>query len=235
MKKAFALILAIALVLGMVPAGVALAESAGKASFHWGFLDEPPGIDPGISQGGTQSTIYAALFEGLVTSDEAGNVVPAAAESWDVSDDKTQYTFHLRAGLKWSDGQPLTAKDFEYAWLRVLTPATASTYSWFVEMFLKNGSAFAMGFVTNGLNPKATLFFLSLFTVVIDHDTPLLVQAGYGAYLAIATICWFLLVAWLFSRARVRAGFARMGHWFDRLTGAVLIGLGARLALSEIG
>ncbi len=97
------------------------------------------------------------------------------------------------------------------------------------------GSAFVMGFVTNGLNPKATLFFLSLFTVVIDHDTPLLVQAGYGAYLAIATICWFLLVAWLFSRARVRAGFARMGHWFDRATGAVLIALGARLALSEIG
>ncbi|CAM5616135.1 Lysine transporter LysE OS=Stutzerimonas stutzeri OX=316 GN=CXK95_02690 PE=4 SV=1 [Stutzerimonas stutzeri] len=97
------------------------------------------------------------------------------------------------------------------------------------------GSAFVMGFVTNGLNPKATLFFLSLFTVVINHDTPLLVQAGYGAYLAIATICWFLLVAWLFSRARVRAGFARMGHWFDRATGAVLIALGARLVLSEIG
>ncbi len=145
MKKAFALILAIALALGMVPAGVALAESAGTASFHWGFLDEPPGIDPGISQGGTQSTLYAALFEGLVTSDEAGNVVPAAAESWDVSDDKTVYTFHLRDGLKWSDGQSLTAKDFEYAWLRVLKPETASTYSWFVEMFLKNGGAFAKG------------------------------------------------------------------------------------------
>lgn len=95
--------------------------------------------------------------------------------------------------------------------------------------------AFVVGFVTNGLNPKATLFFLSLFTVVISPDTPLLVQAGYGFYLAGATALWFLLVAWLFSRGRVRAGFARMGHWFDRLTGAVLIGLGARLALSEIG
>ncbi|MHA6638606.1 LysE family transporter [Stutzerimonas frequens] len=94
---------------------------------------------------------------------------------------------------------------------------------------------FVIGFVTNGLNPKATLFFLSLFTVVISPDTPLLVQAGYGVYLAGATALWFLLVAWLFSRGRVRAGFARMGHWFDRLTGAVLIGLGARLALSEIG
>lgn len=95
--------------------------------------------------------------------------------------------------------------------------------------------AFVIGFVTNGLNPKATLFFLSLFTVVISPDTPLLVQAGYGLYLAGATALWFLLVAWLFSRGRVRAGFARMWHWFDRLTGAVLIGLGARLALSEIG
>lgn len=95
--------------------------------------------------------------------------------------------------------------------------------------------AFVIGFVTNGLNPKATLFFLSLFTVVISPDTPLLVQAGYGFYLAGATALWFLLVAWLFSRGRVRAGFARLGHWFDRLTGAVLIGLGARLALSEIG
>jgi len=95
--------------------------------------------------------------------------------------------------------------------------------------------AFTVGFVTNGLNPKATLFFLSLFTVVINHDTPLAVQAGYGLYLACATTLWFCLVAWLFSRDRVRAGFARMGHWFDRLTGAVLIALGARLALSEIG
>ncbi|KKJ98049.1 lysine transporter LysE [Stutzerimonas stutzeri] len=95
--------------------------------------------------------------------------------------------------------------------------------------------AFVVGFVTNGLNPKATLFFLSLFTVVISADTPLWVQAGYGIYLAGATALWFLLVAWLFSRGRVRAGFARMGHWFDRLTGAVLIGLGVRLAVSEIG
>ncbi|MEL7558409.1 LysE family translocator [Stutzerimonas chloritidismutans] len=95
--------------------------------------------------------------------------------------------------------------------------------------------AFTVGFITNGLNPKATLFFLSLFTVVIDPHTPLAVQAAYGLYLAGATGVWFCLVAWLFSRERVRAGFARMGHWFDRVTGAVLIGLGVRLAASEIG
>ncbi|SFQ04960.1 LysE family translocator [Pseudomonas borbori] len=95
-------------------------------------------------------------------------------------------------------------------------------------------AAFATGFVTNGLNPKATLFFLSLFTVVIDPHTPLRVQAGYGLYLALATALWFCLVAMLFSQPRVRAGFARLGHWFDRLMGAVLIGLGVKLAFSEL-
>ncbi|CAM3034653.1 lysine transporter LysE [Pseudomonas floridensis] len=94
--------------------------------------------------------------------------------------------------------------------------------------------AYTSGFVTNGLNPKATLFFLSLFTVVINPHTPLLVQGGYGVYLAVATALWFCLVARLFSQARVRAGFARMGHWFDRAMGGVLIALGVKLALTEV-
>lgn len=94
--------------------------------------------------------------------------------------------------------------------------------------------AFMTGFVTNGLNPKATLFFLSLFTVVINPHTPLLVQAGYGVYLAFATALWFCLVALLFSQQRVRAGFSRLGHWFDRLMGAVLVGLGIKLAFTEL-
>ncbi|NWL78466.1 lysine transporter LysE [Pseudomonas taiwanensis] len=94
--------------------------------------------------------------------------------------------------------------------------------------------AFVTGFVTNGLNPKATLFFLSLFTVVINPHTPLAIQAGYGVYLAFATAAWFSLVALLFSQRRVRAGFARMGHWFDRLMGTVLVGLGVKLAFTEL-
>ena len=95
-------------------------------------------------------------------------------------------------------------------------------------------AAFARGFVTNGLNPKATLFFLSLFTLVISPQTPLLVQAGYGLYLALATAVWFCAVALLFSQARVRRGFVHLGHWFDRLMGAVLVGLGIKVAFSEL-
>lgn len=94
--------------------------------------------------------------------------------------------------------------------------------------------AYVSGFVTNGLNPKATLFFLSLFTVVINPHTPLLVQGGYGVYLAVATAAWFCMVARLFSQERVRAGFARMGHWFDRAMGGVLVALGLKLAFTEV-
>jgi RhtB (resistance to homoserine/threonine) family protein len=94
--------------------------------------------------------------------------------------------------------------------------------------------AFVSGFITNGLNPKATLFFLSLFTLVINPHTPLPIQAGYGIYLACATAAWFSLVALLFSHDRVRSGFARMGHWFDRLMGVVLVGLAVRLVFSEV-
>ncbi|MBD8684696.1 LysE family translocator [Pseudomonas sp. CFBP 13719] len=94
--------------------------------------------------------------------------------------------------------------------------------------------AYMAGFMTNGLNPKATLFFLSLFTVVISPHTPLPVQAGYGVYLALATALWFCLVAMLFSQRRIREGFARMGHWFDRAMGVVLVALGVKIALSEI-
>ncbi|WP_022961219.1 LysE family transporter [Halopseudomonas pelagia] len=98
---------------------------------------------------------------------------------------------------------------------------------------LSSRKAFANGFITNGLNPKATLFFLSLFTLIISPLTPMGIQAFYGLYLALATAAWFCLVALLFSHARVRQGFGKLGHWFDRLMGTVLIGLGLHLVLSE--
>jgi RhtB (resistance to homoserine/threonine) family protein len=92
--------------------------------------------------------------------------------------------------------------------------------------------ALRTGFFTNGLNPKATLFFLSLFTVVIDPATPLIIQAGYGLYMAVATALWFSGLSLLFGHGSVRRAFFKIGHWFDRLTGAVLIGLGLELALT---
>ncbi|MAS65806.1 MAG: lysine transporter LysE [Pseudomonadales bacterium] len=128
----------------------------------------------------------------------------------------------------------LAAAYLLYIGVRALQAQPASADSALSETSrLSARQAFVQGFITNGLNPKATLFFLSLFTAVISHDTPLLVQAGYGVYLAFATGAWFCLVAMLFSREVVRRTFNRLGHWFDRLMGGVLIGLGLHLALSQ--
>ena len=88
------------------------------------------------------------------------------------------------------------------------------------------------GFLTNGLNPKATLFFLALFTVVIDIETPFQVQAFYGVYLSVATFCWFALLSWILAIDGVRSWFLRSGAWFERIMGLVLIGLGLQLALT---
>ena len=92
-----------------------------------------------------------------------------------------------------------------------------------------------MGFLTNALNPKATLFFLGLFTQVIDPTTPIWVQMVYGLEMSIMTIVWFSLVALFFSHEKVRGRFAKVSHHVDRVLGAVLIALGVKIALFSKG
>ncbi len=93
--------------------------------------------------------------------------------------------------------------------------------------------AFAMGFLTNALNPKATLFFLSVFTQVINPHTPKLIQGLYGLEMIIATTLWFSLVAIFFSNAFLKQRITRYKHWIDRVFGGVLVTLGIRVALGD--
>lgn len=93
-------------------------------------------------------------------------------------------------------------------------------------------SAFILGFLTNGLNPKATLFFLALFTVVIDSSTPTIVQVFYGAYLAIATFAWFAILSRLLGRQGIRELLLRSGAWLERAMGSILIFLAVQIAIS---
>lgn len=96
-------------------------------------------------------------------------------------------------------------------------------------------AAFATGFFTNALNPKATLFFISLFVTVVSPHTPKLIQAGYGLWMTVATAGWFCLVSVVFTHAEVRGKFLRHGHWIDRALGVVFIGLAGWLALATLG
>jgi RhtB (resistance to homoserine/threonine) family protein len=98
---------------------------------------------------------------------------------------------------------------------------------------LTDRKLFTMGFITNALNPKATIFFLSLFSVVINPETPIFVQTIYGLWMVCATIIWFSLVSIFFSKDSVRAVFQRLGHWFERVMGTLLILLGLRLAFAN--
>jgi len=90
---------------------------------------EPPSIDPGLATDATSIDVVWQLFEGLVTFDEQGNVSGVQAQGWQVSDDGRTYTFQLRDGLRWTDGKPVTAGDYEYAWKRNIDPRTASDYA----------------------------------------------------------------------------------------------------------
>ncbi|MBB4291851.1 RhtB (resistance to homoserine/threonine) family protein [Rhizobium leguminosarum] len=90
-----------------------------------------------------------------------------------------------------------------------------------------------MGFITNALNPKPVLFFLSLFSTLVHHDTPALIQFSYGIGMATALVAWFAGVSYFFTVKTIRDRFIASGKWFNRVTGAALVGFGFRLALSR--
>ncbi|MDR1019808.1 MAG: peptide ABC transporter substrate-binding protein [Synergistaceae bacterium] len=130
MKKRNCLVTAVLLALAMVMAAVS-GGAAFAADQHITFAlhSIPDSIDPGITSETYSSAILYNLFEGLLTYDAQNNLIPGQAEKWELSDDGLVYTFHLRDGLKWSDGTPITAEDFRYSWLRVITPKTGSLYA----------------------------------------------------------------------------------------------------------
>ena len=96
---------------------------------------------------------------------------------------------------------------------------------------ISDNKAFMVGFLTNGLNPKATLFFLSVFAVAVSPDTPNAIKLGYGLYLAVATGIWFCVLSLFLSSKRVRLYIAKKGYWFDRGMGVVLILLAIKLVM----
>lgn len=88
--------------------------------------EEPRTLDPHRSQGVPAGNILRDLFEGLTTEAPNGDIIPGAATRWNISRDGKEYTFHLHRNLQWSNGDPLTARDFVYSLRRAATPTTAS-------------------------------------------------------------------------------------------------------------
>ncbi|MBB6729666.1 peptide ABC transporter substrate-binding protein [Cohnella zeiphila] len=123
MRKSPLVVLVLFLIAGTMLAGCgSKSASSHEQVFNMNLTSEPPTLDPALAQDSVSFTVLTGLYEGLTRKDADGKVIPGMAESWDVSDDMKTYTFHLRKDAKWSNGDPVTAHDFEYAWKRVLDP-----------------------------------------------------------------------------------------------------------------
>ena len=131
MKKAISVLLATAMTVSMI-GGMAVTASAAETEgkeLSVQIGPNPETIDPALNSAVDGGNMILHAFECLLTIDQDGQIAPGQAETWEVSDDNLTWTFHLRDGLKWSDGTDLTAADFEYSWKRVCDPNLAAPYA----------------------------------------------------------------------------------------------------------
>ena len=126
---------ALLLLLALAAAGCGRRETAVEQGnraqvLHRGVGYEVTELDPHLVTGVADGNVLRALFEGLVTEDPVDlRPVPGVAERWETSADGREYTFHLRANARWSDGRPVTAGDFAASFRRILTPSLGAEYA----------------------------------------------------------------------------------------------------------
>jgi oligopeptide transport system substrate-binding protein len=135
---------------------------------------EPQDLDPHICTAYTDYNVLLALFEGLTCIDErTSQAVPGEAERWEVSGDGLTYTFHLRDGARWSNGDPLTAGDFVYSFRRALSPALASEYAYMLY-FIRNAEAYNEGRIRDFDRVGARAVDDRTLEIRLDHPCPFL-------------------------------------------------------------
>ncbi|KKJ76482.1 peptide transporter [Kiloniella litopenaei] len=123
---------------------VAPSVASAEMVFNRGNGSEPGTLDPQISEGVPSAHILRDLFEGLTAEHTDGSIIPGQAESWTISEDGKTFVFKIRENAKWSNGDPVTAHDFVYAWQRAVAPATGTAYS-FLLYPLENAQAISSG------------------------------------------------------------------------------------------
>ena len=142
MKKFLVLLLAFSMVFTLAACGGGEGNGGDADTLDLAICiaSEPSTIDPALNSAVDGAIMLQHSFEGLIkwVDDGEGNatLAPGMAESWDISDDGLVYTFHLREGALWSDGEPVTAYDFEYAWKRLVDPDTVADYSYMLDCVL---------------------------------------------------------------------------------------------------
>ena len=146
-------------------------ELAANQAYSYWMLDSAKSLDPNLATSVEDADIIRSLVEGLYEEDDAGAIIPSGATSYDISADLTTYTFHLRPEAKWSNGDPVVAGDYVYGWQRLVDPATASEYAWYMEL----AQVVNAGEITRGEKPITDLGVKALddLTLEIKILTPL--------------------------------------------------------------
>ena len=140
-------------------------------TFTYRLLDQFPTLDPQLNEDTSGFHVIRDLFEGLLSQDANGDLVPGVATHYTASDGNTTYTFTLREDAKWSNGDPVTAHDFVHAWRRAVDPATASPYGW----YLKLTEMVNAGDILAGNKPPSELGVRAVddYTLEVKLNTPL--------------------------------------------------------------
>lgn len=174
----FALIIAL---LSTAAAGCLTARKSSGKVLRYSAGTEPETLDPRKSTGSPEAICEAQIYEGLTTL-AAGDIPAAAtAEKWEISADGLTYTFHLRANARWSNGDPVTAHDFEYSWKSTLSPALGAKYAYQLY-YLKNGESYNKGQATADAVGVKALDDRTL-QVVLEKPTPyFLTLAAFHTY-----------------------------------------------------
>ncbi len=153
---------------------------------NWGA--EPPSLDPGLATDTTSSNILLNIMDPLVKLGDDLKPVPSMAESWDISDDGKTVTFHLRSDGKWTNGDPVTANDFEYSWKRTLSPELAADYAY--QFYGIVGAQEYNGCKSNceALKAKVGVKATDKSTLVVNLTSPqpwFVQQAAHHSFLAV--------------------------------------------------
>jgi len=144
MKKRLMVVASLALAVALLTTGC-FSGGGGKGKIlHTNNTSEPGSLDPALAEGTHESWVIDHVFEGLMKKDKDGNLVGGMAKDYSISEDGMTYTFELRKDVKWSNGEPVTAHDFEFSWKRVLDVDLGASYAYQLY-YLKNGEAYNTG------------------------------------------------------------------------------------------
>jgi len=148
-------------------------QVAAPGVYRRGNVAEPRTLDPLLSDGVQEFEIIGDLMVGLMAHDADAQPIPGMATHWETSADGLTWTFHLREA-QWSDGEPVTAEDFVFSWRRILDPATAASYSYFLYL-VKNAEA-----INGGKLPGTALGVRAVdprtFEIQLVHPAPYLLE-----------------------------------------------------------